>query len=134
MDIKLKDVIRIGKVSSVNGANCTATVVFDDRDELVSNELPIITIGSNGTRGYWVPEVETQVLCLFLPNSSGKGTDDGFILGAFYSQADQPPESDPNVRSVTFPDGSRIKFDGAGNLEIIMTGNITIRGKNIFLN
>lgn len=134
MDIRLKDVIRIGKVSSVNGANCTATVVFDDRDELVSNELPIITIGSNGTRGYWVPEVETQVLCLFLPNSSGKGTDDGFILGAFYSQADKPPESDPNVRSVTFPDGSRIKFDGAGNLEIIMTGNITIRGKNIFLN
>lgn len=134
MDIKLKDVIRIGKVSSVNGANCTATVVFDDRDELVSNELPIITIGSNGTRGYWVPEVETQVLCLFLPNSSGKGTDDGFILGAFYSQADPPAETDPNVRSVTFPDGSRIKFDGAGNLEIIMTGNITIRGKNIFLN
>lgn len=134
MDIKLKDVIRIGKVSSVNGANCTATVVFDDRDELVSNELPIITIGSNGTRGYWVPEVETQVLCLFLPNSSGKGTDDGFILGAFYSQADPPAETDPNVRSVVFPDGSKIKFDGAGNLEIIMTGNITIRGKNIFLN
>ena len=134
MDTRLKDVIRIGKVSSVNGATCTATVVFDDRDELVSNELPIITIGSNGTCGYWLPEVETQVLCLFLPNSSGKGVDDGFILGAFYSQADQPPESDPKVRSVKFPDGSRIKFDGAGNLEVIMTGNITIRGKNIFLN
>lgn len=134
MGIKLKDVIRIGKVSSVNGANCTAKVVFDDRDELVTDELPIITIGSNGTRGYWVPEVNTQVLCLFLPNASGSGVDDGFILGAFYSRADPPPETDPNVRSVVFPDGSKIKFDGAGNLEIIMTGNITIRGANIFLN
>lgn len=134
MAIKLKDVIRIGKVSSVNGENCAATVVFDDRDELVSAELPIITIGSNGTRGYWIPEVETQVLCLFLPNANGTGVDDGFILGAFYSTADKPVETNPDARSITFPDGSHLKFDGSGNLEIVMTGNITLRGKNIFLN
>lgn len=134
MAIKLKDIIRIGKVSSVNGDSCTATVVFDDCDDLVSTELPIITIGSNGTRGYWIPEVGTQVLCLFLPNTSGTGVDDGFILGAFYSTIDKPVETNPNVRSLTFSDGSYLKFDGSGNLEIVMTGNITIRGKNIFLN
>ena len=74
MDIsKVRDVIRVGRVSSVNGTNCTARVTFPDKDDLVSQELPIVTIGSNGTLGYWVPEVDTQVLCVFLPNPSGKG-------------------------------------------------------------
>lgn len=134
MDTRLKDVIRIGKVSSVNGERCTATVTFDDRDALVSAELPIITIGSKDTKAYWLPEVETQVLCIFLPNASGRGIDDGFILGAFYSNQDKPVESDPTVRSIKFADGSVIRYDGAGNLEIRMTGNVVVKGKNIFLN
>ena len=40
MDIsKVRDVIRVGRVSSVNGTNCTARVTFPDKDDLVSQEL-----------------------------------------------------------------------------------------------
>ena len=96
MDInQLKNMLRVGRVSSVNGANCTARVTFPDKEGLVSAELPMLQIGSLSTKGYWVPEVDTQVLCAFLPNPSGKGINTGFILGAFYSTENPPPESDP---------------------------------------
>ena len=132
MDIR--DIFRIGKVSSVNGAACTVRVTFPDKDDMVSAELPIVVVGSHGTKGYWVPEVDTQVLCCFLPNPSGRGPNDGFVLGGFYSTEDPPEESDPKVRCIKLPDGCYIKFDGAGNIHIHATGNLTLTGARIDLN
>ena len=94
---QLKNLIRVGKVSSVNGKTCRARVTFPDKDDLVSDELAVLQIGANGTEGYWVPEVNTQVLCLFLPNASGNGLNAGFILGAYYSKAKPPPEENADV-------------------------------------
>ena len=89
MDInQIKNLIRIGTVSAVNGESCSARVVFEDKDNMVSAELPIITIGSKQTKAYWLPEVGTQVLCIFQPNASGSGISKGFIIGAFYSTQD----------------------------------------------
>lgn len=132
MDIR--DIFRVGKVSSVNGANCTARVTFPDKDDLVSGDLPIIVIGSYQTKGYWVPEVGMQVLCCFMPNPSGRGMNDGFILGGFYSTENPPEQTDPKVRCIKVPDGSYIKFDGAGNVEIHATGNLKLTGARIDLN
>ena len=132
MDIR--DIFRIGKVSSVNGAACTVRVTFPDKDDMVSAELPIVVVGSHGTKGYWVPEVDTQVLCCFLPNPSGRGPNDGFVLGGFYSTEDPPEESDPKVRCIKLPDGCYIRFDGAGNIHIHATGNLTLTGARIDLN
>lgn len=135
MDIsKVRDVIRVGRVSSVNGTNCTAKVTFPDKDDLVSQELPIVTIGSNGTLGYWVPEVDTQVLCVFLPNPSGKGMNDGFIIGAFYSEANPPAESDPKVRCLKMPDGSFIRFDGNGTVELHAASHLVLSAPRIDIN
>lgn len=132
MDIR--DIFRIGKVSSVNGAACTVRVTFPDKDDMVSAELPIVVVGSHGTKGYWVPEVDTQVLCCFLPNPSGRGMNDGFVLGGFYSTEDPPEETDPKVRCIKLPDGCYIRFDGAGNVHIHATGNLTLTGARIDLN
>lgn len=129
----LKNVLRIGKVSAVNGASCSARVTFSEQENLVSQWLPVLVMGSKETRGYWVPEVDTQVLCVFLPNTSGQGLKEGFIIGAFYSDVDTPVERDPDVRSVTFVDGSRVRYDH-GNLEIVAKGDVIIEGRNIFLN
>lgn len=129
----LKNVLRIGKVSAVDGASCSARVTFSEQENLVSQWLPVLVVGSKKTRGYWVPEVDTQVLCVFLPNTSGQGLKEGFIIGAFYSDVDTPVESDPDVRSVTFVDGSRVRYDH-GNIEIVAKGDVIIEGRNIFLN
>lgn len=129
-----RNMIKIGHVSSVNGKTCTARVTFPDQDDVVSQELPIVTIGSNGTQGYWVPDVDTQVLCVFLPNPSGKGMNDGFIIGAFYSTANPPAESDPNVRSIRVPDGSYIRFDGKGTVEIHAASHLVLTAPKIDIN
>lgn len=129
----LKNVLRIGKVSAVDGVSCSARVTFSEQENLVSQWLPVLVIGSKETRGYWVPEVDTQVLCVFLPNTSGQGLKEGFIIGAFYSDVDTPVESDPDVRSVTFVDGSHVRYDH-GNIEIVAKGDVIIEGRNIFLN
>lgn len=134
MDInKIKNLIRIGTISAVNGAACSARVVFDDKDNMVSAELPIITIGSKQTKAYWLPEVGTQVLCIFQPNSSGSGISKGFVIGAFYSTQDALVESDANARSITFADGSFIRYKD-GDIEINAKGKLVLKGSKIFIN
>lgn len=140
MDIR--GLIRVGRVSSVNGSACSARVTFDDEDDLVSAELPVIVPCSRDNKAYWLPDIDTQVLCIFQPHSSGKGINDGYIVGAFYSEVDTPKESDETVKSIRFKDGSYVRYDGqgnikinaVGNIDIIAGGNITINGARIDLN
>lgn len=141
MDIK--SLIRIGTVSSVNVGACTARVVFTDVDSMVSAELPVLTQASKANKAYWLPDIDEQVLCVFLPNMSGNGASVGFILGCFYSTVDKPAETSADVRSVVFADGSVVRHDRAsgdltihatGNINIIADGNITLNGATISLN
>ena len=85
----LKEVIRIGKVSSVDAGKKTARVVFEDKDNVVSAELPVLvntpTIKAKDSQGGectldikpWLPKVEQMVVVAYLPSGGG----DGFILG-----------------------------------------------------
>lgn len=103
----LKNIVRIGKVSSVNAENRTARVNFADKNNLVSGPLiilknsPFITVeNTNLTYGVeeaeghthpgiteehtheikispWLPSVGELVLCIYLPN----GESDGFVIG-----------------------------------------------------
>lgn len=134
MDInQLKNIIRVGRVSSVDGKTCTARVTFPDKDDLVSADLPILQMGSKNLEGYWMPAVDTQVLCLFLPNPAGKGINKGFILGAFYSTADPPPEKNTETWCQKFPDGSYIRVEN-GTIEIHGASAIKITAPRIDLN
>ena len=134
MDInQIKNLIRIGTVSAVNGESCSARVAFEDKDNMVSAELPIITIGSKQTKAYWLPEVGTQVLCIFQPNATGSGISKGFVIGAFYSTQDTPVESNAAVRSITFADGSFIRYKD-GDIEINAKGKLVLKGSKIFIN
>lgn len=100
---------------------------------MVSAELPIITIGSRQTKAYWLPEVGTQVLCIFQPNASGSGISKGFIIGAFYSTQDAPVERDANARSITFANGSFIRYQN-GDVEINAMGRLVLKGSTILIN
>lgn len=142
MDTDVRSLIRVGRVSSVNAGNCTARVTFDDEDNLVSAELPIIVPCSKDNKQYWLPDIDTQVLCIFLPHSSGKGVNDGFVVGAFYSTVDAPAEAEETIKSLKLKDGSYVRYDGHGNIQIhaagditiTADGNITLQGARIDLN
>ena len=141
MDIKR--LIRVGTVSSVNAAAGTVRVAFAAQDDMVTYELPVITRGSKNNKDYWLPDVDEQVLCLFLPNTSGRGVCDGYVLGTFYSSVDAPVENSGDVHAVKYGDGTIIKHDrstgkltinATGDIDIIAGGKITINGQTIYLN
>lgn len=118
----LKTLIKIGEVSSVNYANGTARVVFDDDDSIVSNDLPVLQTNTLQNKDHALPDVGEDVVCLFLPS----GGEEGFILGAVYAGEVQPAETSKDIRSVTFSDGTEIKYDRAAHLLSVKIDGTTI--------
>lgn len=78
---ELKDIVRVGIVSSVNAAKKTARVKIQDQG-IVTGDLKVVQNMPKIKKGdcileSWVPEVGQWVLCLFKPDGEG----DGFVLG-----------------------------------------------------
>lgn len=131
MNPTLKNLIRVGRVSSQEAA--TVRVVFEDRADMVSYDLPVIVQQSQNNKDYWMPDIGEQVVCLFLPSGNAQG----FVLGSFYSDADLPPVSDPDKRHVRFADGTSIEYDRSthtltvdaqGPVNIVAAGNVNVTG------
>lgn len=103
----LNKLIKIGEVSSINPAKGTARVVFVDEDSVVSYDLQVLQRNTFANKDYAMPDINEDVVCLFLPC----GSEDGFILGSVYAGDITPPESDGNKRTVVFADGTKISYD-----------------------
>ncbi len=129
----VRNIIRVGRVSTINSQNATVRVFFDDKQDSVSYNLPVIVRNSMKNKDFWMPDVGEQVLCLFLPNGNAQG----FCLGSFYSDADTPPADDANKRHIRFADGTSMEYDrethtltiqAQGPINISATGNINVTG------
>jgi phage baseplate assembly protein V len=127
-----KSIIRVGRVSSVNPATATARVVFEAQG-IVSYDLPVLQRQTLRNKDYYLPDVGEHVVCIFLPT----GNAEGFVLGAIYSDEDQPPASSQDKRAVQFEDGTRIEYDRAshtlivnavGPINIMAAGNVNVTG------
>lgn len=103
--MNLENMVKVGKVSSVNATAKTARVIFPDLDNMVSGELSVlqhpragVAIKEDGEHSHavtneacscagthvhkatvtsWMPNVGETVLCIFpaIPDS------DGYVLG-----------------------------------------------------
>ncbi|MFD2089555.1 phage baseplate assembly protein V [Brevibacillus brevis] len=69
--------------------------------------MDILSRGSFLLKDYWLPDVNEQVWCLFLPT----GNADGIILGSTYNQEDLVPIKNKNKRHIRFGDGTFIDYD-----------------------
>lgn len=129
---RLMNIIRVGQVSSVNEIDGTVRVKFNDKDELISPELPLMDAEYN------IPEIGDQVLCLFLPN----GLQQGFCLNGFYSDVNKTPIQNRNIFFKKLDANTSIEYNKAtkeltvnssgtikvnGNVQV--TGNINATGK-----
>ena len=100
--------VRVGRVSSVNADNHTAKVEFaDDGDDQVSHDLAVLVTRPGD---YSLPAAGSLVACILIPGASG----DGFILGALYSDSDAPPTSDAGARVVA---GDDVRLGGEGAVD-----------------
>ena len=136
LDSVLKNLIRVGIVSSASPEACTARVAFGDRSSIVSYDLPVLVRGALQNKDYWLPDPGEQVVCLFLPSGNAQG----FILGSLYSAKDAPPVSSRDKRHIKFSDGTTVEYDrgthtmsidAKGPINIIATGPVNLTSDGI---
>ena len=129
----LRGMLRTGTVSSVNVANNTARVKFDDKDGIASPELHILHRCSGKNKDYWVPDIGDQVLCIF--NNNDKNFSTGWILGSYFTETQPPQVQSLDIMRMDFAGGSFIEVNRAtGSLTVNFTGPVVINGSTINLN
>ena len=79
--------IRLGKISSINYTAGKARVVYEDRDDSVTSELPFLALQYN------IPKVDDLVVVACFSN----GTVSGVILGPVYNSANTPHDGGAGI-------------------------------------
>lgn len=141
MQAQLKNLFRVGTVTSIKPDLCRARVVFPDRDNMESADLQIIVRNTLKDKDYWMPDIGEQVLCFFLPI----GLEQGFIIGSYYINDNPPPAVSENKQTVEFEDGTKVEYDreahklqidvteGSGQVVINCAGSVTVNSPKIDL-
>ncbi len=123
--------IKVGRVVAVDEATARVRVELPDCDGMVTYWLPVVVPKSQKDKFYWIPDIGEQVLCAFLDH----GLEQGFVIGAIYSDVDTVPVKSKDKYHVRFSDGTVIEYDRAssrlyiecsGNIHIKSAGSITI--------
>ena len=86
-----EDIVKIGRVSSIDYKTGMIQVLYEDisDEDDVSDYLPYMTFN----REYAPPEIGAYVVVFGMSN----GTSMGIVGPGFWNEANQPPESDPDV-------------------------------------
>jgi len=134
----LSQLVRVGVVSSIDESAVTARVTFDDQDDLTSYNLSVVVKNTDKNADYWMPDIDEQVVCLFLP----LGVQQGWILGSFYDETHKPPSNTADRRVVRFGNGTTVANDRANNLfsldaqgdvVVTATGTVTIKAPKVII-
>lgn len=103
--------LRHGIVREVDGKRGLARVEFQDQDGVASWWLSVVQPLASGSasRAYAMPEIGSQVAC-----QTDERGEEGIVVGAVYSDKDQPPVSDPNHIHLDLGGGFSLDIDKAG--------------------
>lgn len=123
----MRNLVRVGTVTATDDAKVTARVEFKDRSGIVSHELKILVKNSLQNKDYWMPDIDEQVLCLFLPI----GIEKGWVLGSFYSNVTTANASDKKIRKAYFEDGSSAQYDRESHT---LTVDVPAEGGQLVIN
>lgn len=116
----MRDLIKIGSISSINYENGTVQVLFQDKDASVSKDLPLLSFEYN------MPKVGDSVLCVFLPNGRGEG----FCIGSYFNDNHHPVDHGEVYRK-DFIDEAFIKYEKSTRTLTIYAENIKLIGNVI---
>src|SRR3712207_7128087 len=80
--------IVIGIIHTINDKEGTAQCILPEYDGRKTSYLQFLFPLTKNDKEYKIPEIDSPVVCLFI------GEDDrGFILGTFYTEVNQTPET-----------------------------------------
>ncbi len=132
-------IARFGYVSNYDAKRHMARVIFPDKDNLVSNWLPVVIPNSKENHDELHLDINEHVFCLML----GNGLEAGAVIGAVYDDKNKPPEGNKDIRKITFSDGTEILYDRkghklrincVGDIEIYAAGHMDLKAARIDLN
>lgn len=101
---------RVGLVKQQDVQRARVRVAFPDRDQMLSYWLPVMVFKTQDDKGYWIPDLGEQVVCLMDEHDEA-----GAVLGAIYSAADTPPVQSADKWHVAFKDGASFEYDRAAH-------------------
>lgn len=113
----MNDVIRIGKVSSVDYEKGMVSVYYEDRTAMVTSIMPVL---SNGR--YKMPKIGESILVAHLSN----GTNAAVVLGTVFNDANVPKSSGQNVYYEELSDNTMISSDGTDITLKVTAGSINV--------
>ena len=111
----MEDLIRIGRISSINYKDGTAKVVYNDKDDMVTGELPFLA------NEYMMPKADDLVLVLHLK----KGRSKGVIIGKIYSDQLRPQINGKDKYFKALTEKTNLKAEN---------GKLTIEADDIIFN
>lgn len=121
-----KQILRIGKISSVNPEKGTARVTYEDRSGDTTAELPFIAWE------YWMPKIADHVLVGHLSNGMAAGV----IIGPVWSGKKRPPAygtgryhkemSHAKEAFMDYQDSTEVLTIRAGRVNILVNENDTL--------
>lgn len=135
MEDYLCNFIKVGTVCQTDPASHTVKVVYPEDDNTESHELRVLVPNTYDNADYAMPDIDEDVVCLFLPC----GSVEGFVLGSFFTGEVKPPAESQDIRMVKFKDGTTIAYDRAAHtydIEIENThihadrGQVTVNTKD----
>lgn len=123
LETTVNQMIRLGIVTSVQEKKGTVRVKLPDADNLITKELSVLFTRTSENKSYDMPDIDEQVVCLFLPN----GMEQGFVIGSVYSKSDPVPVSNSNKKHYVFKDGTWMEYDRkAHKMTINVKGRLDI--------
>lgn len=121
----LERIIRVGVVSARFPDDGAVQVDFRDVGEggVASFKCPVLQPKTKADKIYWMPDKGERVLVLSLP----QGKEQGIVVGSYYNERDEVPESDNDKAIVKFEDGTAVIYDrSASELTVDAVGAVKV--------
>ena len=132
------NILRIGKISSINYPEGTARISNEDKDSSTSSELPFLAWE------YWMPKIGDQVLVGHLSNGSCAGVIIGPVWHGDYQPADgregvyrKEYSNEPGTANETYDAGAKAysqTIDGTAEVTATESWTIQVGGCTIQAN
>ena len=107
---QVSNLVREGIVSAVYPERHSARVMFEDRNNLVGAEMPVLTLFAYKNKAYALPDVGERVVVLSASNDTFAGG--GYIIGSLFTSSTPPPvEGNADVIRLEFSDNAFISYD-----------------------
>jgi len=110
------NMLKFGNICDIDAAAGLARVQFDD-DGVTSAWLPIAFPNTLQNKYAWAFDVNEHVACLMDDEA-----ENGVIIGAIYSKAEQPDDGDADKVRVVFSDGASVEYDRAASKLAVKVG------------